>query len=447
MAKFIKINGATIVQAVTSTENYITGRINNSNIGIPMFTFTDPAIELLPATPSFDLRDSTLYNNVTSYGIAVALSVNNSAVCIPIYKLPIQDVDAIVNLEFSTPTLVGNVTSTGSYMIIANDKNNYGIPLYQYSEQLNTSTNVLYPNSNINVNTVISVGKPTLDVTSDSGSTYLNPKLEAYSDLILRIKRLLGWPSINLDLCDESISDYIDAAMELYSKYGGYTEEFLVFNTSIYKRGAGIKLDEVFSYTPEGRSTGFQGASAMYDYDLKDYRRVIDVWSFEQGEGTGVNTLFTLEQAMAQQTYFSYMLGSAGFDLVTWDIMKGWLETRSKVLAQTPYYRFNPKTQQFTLLPEPYDGQSYYGVIGAYVEAPIRHLITEPWVYMYSLALTKIAIGQVRGKYGGMVIFGGGTLNANDVLTQGLKEKDELEKQLFTGYGFVDTPPTKFFMG
>lgn len=447
MAKFIKIEGATVVQAVTSTGSFLTAKINNVNIGMPMFTFTDPSIELLPATPSFNLQNSTIYTNATSYGVAISLSINNSALCVPLFKLPVQNPDAIFNLEFNTPTLVGNITSTGTYMIIANEKVNYGIPLYQYGSLYDTSNNTLVITPTIDSTTVISVGKPTLDITDDSGSTYLNPKIEAYSDVINRIKRLLGWPSINLDLCDENISDYIDAAIELYSKYGGYTEEFLVFNTSIYKKGAGIKLDNIFSYSSEGRSTGFQGASAMYDYDLKDYRKVIDCWSFEQGEGTGVNTLFTLEQAMAQQTYFSYMLGSAGFDLVTWDIMKGWLETRTKVLAQTPYFRFNPKTQQFTILPEPYEGQVYYGVIGCYVESTIRHLITEPWIYFYALALTKIAIGQIRGKFGGMVMFGGGTLNANDAMTQGLAEKTELEKQLLSGYGFVDTGPCRFFLG
>tara|TARA_R110000822_G_scaffold59431_1_gene148314 strand:- start:604 stop:1536 length:933 start_codon:yes stop_codon:yes gene_type:complete len=299
----------------------------------------------------------------------------------------------------------------------------------------------------IDIETVLSVGTPVLDVTSDSGSTYLNPKMEAYSDLILRIKKLLGWPTINLDICDENLSDYVDTAIELYSKYAGYTEEYLIFNTDIYEEGLGIKLDDLFSTTKEGVVAGFNNEIVSYDYDLKDHRKVIDCWSFEQGEGTGINTLFTLEQAMAQQTYFSYMLGSAGFDLISWDIMKGWLDTREKMLAQVPYFRFDRKTQRFTILPEPYPEQSYFGVIGAYVEAPIRYLMTEHWVYLYALALTKIAMGQVRGKFGGMVMFGGGTLNATDVLSQGLKEKEELEKQLVTGSGFVDSEPPKFFIG
>jgi hypothetical protein len=448
MANFIKIENATIVSATTATSSFLTAKINNTNIGIPVFTFSDTTVELLQPTPSFDLINSTFYANATAYGLAIAFTVNTSSMCVPIYKLPTQSIDDIVNWEFSTPTMVGNVTSANCFMLIGNNDTNYGIPLYLYSNtQLNPSNNTFYTNNNINIDTVISVGKYAFDVTNESGSTYLNPKLEAYSDLIIRVKRMLGWPTMNLDLCDENVSDFIDTAIELYSKYGGYTEEFLVFNTSLYKQGAGIKLDDMFSQTPELLNTQFRNEKASYDYDLKNYRKVIDVWSFEQGEASGVNTLFTLEQALAQQTYFSYMLGNCGFDLITFEVLKGWLETREKVLAQKAYFRFDPKTQQLRILPQPLPEQNYYCVIGAYVEAPIRHLITEPWVYMYVLALTKIAIGQLRGKYNNMVIFGGGTLNANDMLSQGLKEKEELEKQLLTGTGFVDTWPAKFFLG
>ena len=213
MARFLTIEDATLVQGATSIGSFITAKINNTNIGLPVFTFTDPAMELFPATPGFDLTDSTFYDSATSYAAAVALTVNTSSFAIPVFKLPVQDEDINPNLRFHTPTMAGNLSSTGLYMVIANNNINYGVPVFKYSSYLNTKTNTLYDDPAGEVDTVIDVGKPTLDVTTDSGSTYLNPKLEAYSDIILRIKRLLGWPSINLDLCDESISDYVDTAI------------------------------------------------------------------------------------------------------------------------------------------------------------------------------------------------------------------------------------------
>ena len=90
----------------------------------------------------------------------------------------------------------------------------------------------------------------------------------------------------------------------------------------------------------------------------------------------------------------------------------------------------------------------FYGVISCYVERPVRDLIKELWVYQYALALTKIVVGRVRGKYTGTQLFGGGGLNA-DLLQEGLNEKNELEQQLMTGSapGQGDSDPPLFFVG
>lgn len=452
MSDFIKIDNATLVQGTTASLNYLTCKINNRNVGLQAFTFssTTPNIDLLPPTPGLTFPEETsLHNSATAYGVGLSLMVNGSGVCVPLFKIQ-QDQYEFPNIMFENPMLVTDLSARNDYLItFLDDPNNttYGIQLYNYGSLYQNAPASGIAVSAVPITTVIHTGKPISDIVRNAGSTNLNPKIIAYSDLVTRVKQLLGYPTINIDMCDENIVAFIDQAMEKYTKFTGYTEEYLVFNTNIYQRGVGIKLDAVFSYTKETKTTTTAGMSGIYDYDLRDYRKVVDVWSFEQGEGTGVNTLFTLEQAMAQQTYFSYMLGNVGFDLVTWDILKGWMETRSKVLAQTPYFRFDPRTQIFRVLPEPYEGQAYYGCIGCYVERPIKDLISEPWIIDYTLALTKITLGHIRGKFGGMMIFGGGQLNANDVLSQGLKEKDELEKQLFSGTGFSDVQPVKFFMG
>ena len=74
---------------------------------------------------------------------------------------------------------------------------------------------------------------------------------------------------------------------------------------------------------------------------------------FEEGSTTGINTLFTLEQTLAQQTYFSYALGNYGFDLVSWYTLKEWLDTREKVLATRRDLKFDPRTQYMQMYPQP----------------------------------------------------------------------------------------------
>ena len=91
----------------------------------------------------------------------------------------------------------------------------------------------------------------------------------------------------------------------------------------------------------------------------------------------------------------------------------------------------------------------FYGVISCYVERPIRDILKELWVYQYALALTKMSVANIRGKYGNVTLFGGGSLNASEFMSQGLADKEKLEQQLMTGSapGQGDSDPPLFFVG
>ena len=178
-----------------------------------------------------------------------------------------------------------------------------------------------------------------------------------------------------------------------------------------------------------------------------DYRKVIEVTDFEEGSNTGINTLFTLEQTLAQQTYFSYAMGNYGFDLVSWYTMKEWIDTREKVLALRKDLQFDPRTQYLKMYPQPIT-ERFYGVVSCYIERPIRDVIKEQWVYEYALALSMITVGRVRGKFGSVNLLGGGALNY-DLLNEGTQKKAELETKLLEGAspGLGDTDPALFIVG
>ena len=296
------------------------------------------------------------------------------------------------------------------------------------------------------IKTMLSVGKPTVDFGSDHGSTYLNNKITAYSDLINRIKMQFGWPNIEPDICDENIAENIDQAIELYSKYAGYTDEYLIFHTRLYKPGVGLRLDKLFSMSREMFSQDYEGNEVDMDYDIQNYRKVLNCFSVEPGESTGINTLFTLESALAQQTQFAYLLGEGrGFDLTSYSAVKTYLDTRRKVLSQDVYFRFDPYNQYLRILPEPRREDPYLGLVGCYVEKPIRELLIERWVFEYALALTMVIVGRLRSKYT-ITMLGGSTLRGDEILNAGLQAKKELEEQLFRGTGWVESQPT-FLVG
>jgi hypothetical protein len=283
------------------------------------------------------------------------------------------------------------------------------------------------------------------------GSTTFNSKVNTYNYLAQRVRRTLGEPLIQIEVSSEQIYEFTDIAIEYFTKFAGVDEEYLIFRSDLYMRGIGLPIGKMFSTTPsmynqtETYATSSNSLSSGFDYDLGDYRRVIDVFSFQEGNNSGVNTLFTIENTIAQQAYFGHLLGNVGYDLVTWHVLKEWIDTREKLLGMTPYLRFDPYTQILKIIPEPKSNNMYYGLIGCKVQKPLKYLIQELWIYKYVLALTKIAVGHVRTKFQGTNLFGGQTVNGTDLLRQGEKEKDELEKEITTD--LIDRSPTGFFVG
>ena len=385
-------------------------------------------------------------------------------------------------------------------------------------------------------------------------STNLNSKIETYDRLSDRIKRSLGYPLVSLEIHTDQLRENIQIAVEYFTKYAGFTREYLIFDSAMYETNKGIRLDllytlantdldtnaqkvagtnplgpgpewygstpesifvctsgllssvfasssalsstfatasgksginkfelidmsiysQVTSYdalerpelslssfalsgafkeniretlTFEGSASNAVGYQNVYDYDIMDYRKVVDIIDFEEGSTTGINTLFTLEQTLAQQTYFSYALGNYGFDLVSWYTLKEWIDTREKMLAIRRDIKFDPRTQYMQMYPQP-GGDRFYGVLGCYLEQPIRSVIMEQWIYEYALALSMIVIGRVRGKFGNVSLLGGGALNY-DMLEKGEARKAELEEKLLAGSapGLGDADPPMFFVG
>lgn len=343
-------------------------------------------------------------------------------------------------------------------------------------------------------------------------SSNLNSKVDGFSRLGDRIMRALGAPMINVEIHQDQLYEFIGIACEMYTKYAGFTEEYLVFSSKIYSASTGgIKLDQLFSISPNFNrvnqpsstvyvaissvpyssftasptlsseytggiyqnqillNTDYAGITAFnlslsssfmpstnstsqksnaFDYDLMDYRKVVDVYDIEEGSNEGVNSLFTIEQTLAQQTYFSYSMGNYGFDLISWYTMKNWLDTRDKMLAIKHSYTFNPRTQYLTITPAPTINSAWWGIVSCYVERPLADVVKEIWVYQYALALSKMAVASVRSKYSGTTLFGGGSINGTDLMSQGINEKDKLEQKLYEGTAAMgDAAPPMFYVG
>jgi hypothetical protein len=366
-------------------------------------------------------------------------------------------------------------------------------------------------------------------------STNLNNRNKTFNDISNRILRQLGYPSNTVELHRDQIYDSISIAIEFFTKYAGYTEEILVFDSNLYERDKGLRIDKMctiasnkaateaninpnlfhktydkaielpkrtyiatrdipqmelpstydkdiknlevitaeqydeittynaslcsfftksrptdFTFNGEridehGQPEEFQNA---FDYDLMDYRKVCEVISYDESSNRNMTSLFSFESALASQAYYTYQFSLRGFDLLSFHTLHEFLKTRRRTLALDRSFYFDPRTQYFTLLPQPKPGTSFYGIIQCRVERPIRDIIDRMWVFKYALAQCKVILGTVRGRFGSVNLAGGGVMaDSLSIRAEGIKEMEVLEKELIEGSAFSEKKPAMFFVG
>lgn len=197
-----------------------------------------------------------------------------------------------------------------------------------------------------------------------------------------------------------------------------------------------------------GRTRDPISQRVTYDYDLMDYRKVIDVVDYMEGSSTSMTSLFSFEAALATQTYFTYQFSLRGFDMVSWYSMHEWRKTREKMLATQRDWSFDERTQYLRFSPQPHDKIAFMGVIECYVERPLKDIIVSPWVQDYARAIVKEEIGMARSKWGdGVTLPGGGQLAGNALAQQGVQEQKELLEKLEKNNAYGEAPPCRFFIG
>ena len=76
-------------------------------------------------------------------------------------------------------------------------------------------------------------------------STNLNPTIKTFADVAHRVKIRLGYPSNDINVSDEAIANHINEAVELYTRYAGYDEEYIIFCDSALVHGCEVKLDDL----------------------------------------------------------------------------------------------------------------------------------------------------------------------------------------------------------
>ncbi len=165
-------------------------------------------------------------------------------------------------------------------------------------------------------------------------------------------------------------------------------------------------------------------------------RKIVDVFSVERGGSHNGELLFNFEFAFAQGMFGYDGLGNRfmrnGYDLVTYDISRQYMETVKKLFGQSEIsFKFNKRTQVLKVFrssfsPDTNTQPNTVFLLGLYLERTIEDMIPEMWVRDYATALTKITLGNTLTRFSGATTVGGLTINGTDIISQGIQEKTDL---------------------
>ena len=247
-------------------------------------------------------------------------------------------------------------------------------------------------------------------------SNYLDFAIQTREEFKQWILRKLGWPLVQVELTDEQLDDCVNDAVEEFTRWVIQEEEFIAIPLSGYVRDEGFEMPH----------------------------NVMSVFSFNDDGGVrtdGINTLFTVENAFWNATGGAWPMMSPG-GWTTYHIAMQSIEMTRLMTGKGYQFEYNPRTKMLKLTPDPTtigaDVPNAWVVCGCYTIRPDEQQFGESWVKRAALAQAKITMGNIRSKYEGVQILGGGTINAS-IKDEGLSEWENLLEEIkaqFPAIGF-----------
>lgn len=255
----------------------------------------------------------------------------------------------------------------------------------------------------------------------------------AKADCADRIKRRLGWPSIKIEVENETIYNHLDHAKERYIKFavGNATQE--VFFTMMLSAG-------------------------QYLYDMPAGTVDVINYDFESMQLGGINTLFTVSNILYNAGLFGLLAPDTmgGFNLISYQIARDFLETLKRYTPDEYNFKYHSYSNQLEIQPPPTSGSSLALTSGDYdspgfvlIHAFMNRCATLPeysddmlnadiyntiWVEKYALALTKETLGYVRRKFANFTGLGtqGTAMDGDALISESKAEQEQLMQELLT---------------
>jgi len=243
-------------------------------------------------------------------------------------------------------------------------------------------------------------------------------KITNRNELKLYIHKRLGAPCIATnDLHEDQLDDIIDYAIDRFYEHAmDFAQEERILYLPV---SAGVGYVDISNVSPQPTAVN----TVLGDYDS-------DVWS-------NLNTLFTVENMMLHRWGFNIYQP----DVLTFQLMYDWLDFFKTLYGRQYRVEINEHGKLAKILPFPNHSGGIFTCV--WVKRPEEELYRFSWIRDYVFAKCLVQIGMNRGKFSGITLPGGGTLNSDMYLNKGEQMIEKLEEALLTEWS---TPPD-FFVG
>lgn len=234
-------------------------------------------------------------------------------------------------------------------------------------------------------------------------ATYLDFSVKTREQFKTFILRSLGEGLITVELSDDQLNLCIDNALELFSMWVTFDQQYLAIDVKDYVEDVGYTMPS----------------------------NVVDISNLQDDllAVGNVNMLFSLGNTLLNSGNWPSFRGGS-YNWLQYEQAMQFIDLTKRMTGGGFKFNYSCRSKILTLYPDPIkEKMEGHIVLGVYVMRPEQEQMGEMWVKKYALANAKVILGTVRSKFANVQLLGGGTIDTS-IGQIGQEEMKELESQL-----------------
>lgn len=235
------------------------------------------------------------------------------------------------------------------------------------------------------------------------------------------IRRQLGAPVIEIELTDDQLNDAIDEAINKFVTFatGKATEEG--YYSLIVSAGEPIYNLPENIVSVVDKQSDYRSTTGSFAID--------DSWSWYY---------------MLPYTYSDHAIEFVNYitttDIVSLELVGQYLNLLKNY--QVDKYKITYHDLQNRIVLYPIPQETFYLLLHVFYRVDDEKLYEQSWVKKYAKAFAKYTLGEIRSKYTGVNLPGGGSLNGDRLLAEATEEMNALlealeEEEPYEGLGII----------